>query len=94
MKAAILLQRSIDGADRCAGAMKASCQALIPQARRCEIEIVTAQQQMAAYVGAREFDTISGAVDADQREVTGAAAYVADQNGLAVLQVFIVERER
>ena len=49
-----------------------------------EIEIVAAQQQVLAHGGAREVDQVAFARDADQAEVAGAAADVADQHDLAV----------
>jgi hypothetical protein len=49
-----------------------------------EIEVIAAQQQMLADGGAREVDQIALARDADQAEVAGAAAHVADQHDLAI----------
>ncbi len=50
------------------------------QPGNCEIEIVAAQQQVAAHGGSRELNAIAFAVDAHQSKVAGAAADVADQN--------------
>ena len=58
-----------------------------------QIQIVAAQQQVLADGGAREIDAIAFAGDADQREVAGAAADVADQNRLAVEQAFLRTRQ-
>ena len=49
-----------------------------------EIEIIAAQQQMLADGGAGEIDQIALARDADQAEIAGAAADVADQHDLAI----------
>ena len=58
-----------------------------------EIEIIAAEQQMLADGGAREVDLVAIAGDADQREVAGAAADVADQNDLAVEEQLARARE-
>jgi hypothetical protein len=52
-----------------------------------EIEIVAAQQQVLAHRGAREIDQIALARHADQAEIAGAAAHVADQHRLPVEQL-------
>ena len=52
-----------------------------------EIEIVAAQQQVLAHGGAREVDQVAFARHADQAEIAGAAADVADQHDLAVEQL-------
>ena len=44
---------------------------------------------MLADGGARELDLVAFAVDADQREVAGAAADVADQHHLAVEEALL-----
>ena len=49
-----------------------------------EIEIVAAQQQVLADGGAGEIDQVALARDADEAEVAGAAAHVADQHDLAI----------
>ncbi len=49
-----------------------------------EIQVVAAQQQVLAHGGAREVDQVALARDADQAEIAGAAAHVADQHDLAV----------
>ena len=49
-----------------------------------EIQVVAAQQQMLAHGGAGEIDQVAVARNADQAEVAGAAAHVADQHHLAV----------
>ena len=49
-----------------------------------EIEVVAAQQQVLAHGGAGEVDQVALARDADQAEIAGAAAHVADQHDLAV----------
>src|SRR5579864_7478699 len=58
-----------------------------------QVEVVSAQQQVLADGGAGEIDAVAFARHADQREVAGAAAYVADQHGLAVEQTFLRARE-
>ena len=47
-----------------------------------EVEIVAAEQKMAADGGACELDPVALAVDADQREIAGAAADIADEHRL------------
>ena len=59
-----------------------------------EIEIVAAQQQMLADGGTGEFHPVAIAIDADQREVAGASADVANQNILAVEHSDFCERVR
>ena len=49
-----------------------------------EIEVIAAQQQVLAHGGAREVDQVAFARDADQAEIAGAAAHVADQHDLAI----------
>ena len=49
-----------------------------------EIEVIAAQQEMLAHGGAREVDQIALARDADQAEVAGTAAYVANEHELAI----------
>ena len=49
-----------------------------------EIEIVAAEEEMLADGGAREVDQVAFARDADQAEIAGAAADVADQDDLAI----------
>ena len=49
-----------------------------------EIEVIAAQQQMLANGGAGEVDQVALAGDADEAEVAGAAADVADQDDLAI----------
>ena len=58
-----------------------------------EIEIVAAEQQVLADGGAREVDPVAFARDADQAEVAGAAADVADQHDLAVEELLARARE-
>ena len=58
-----------------------------------EIEIVAAEQQMLADRGAGEIDLVAIARDADQREVAGAAADIADQHDLAVEEQLARARE-
>ncbi len=58
-----------------------------------EIEIVAAQQQMLADGSAREVHQIALAGDANQAEIAGAAADVADQHNLAIEQLLTRLRE-
>ena len=58
-----------------------------------EVEIVAAEQQMLADGGAGEVDLVAIARDANQREVAGAAADVADQHHLAIEQQLAGARE-
>ncbi len=52
-----------------------------------EIQIVAAQQKMLADSSARELDVISLASYADQAEVAGAAAHIADEHNLTIEQL-------
>ena len=63
------------------------------QPRQREIEIVAAQQQVLADGGARELDAVAIARHADQAEVAGAAADVADQHHLAIEEQLARVRE-
>ena len=58
-----------------------------------QIEIVAAEQQVLADGGAREIDAVAFAGDADQAEIAGAAADVADQHHLAVEEQLAGARE-
>ena len=49
-----------------------------------QVEIVAAQQQVLAHRGAREIDQVARARNADEAEIAGASAHVADQHGLPV----------
>ncbi len=52
-----------------------------------EIQVIAAQQQVFAHRGAREVDQVALARHADQAEIAGAAADVADQHDLTVKQL-------
>ena len=78
--------------------------AALPQGKRCselaldqprqrQVEVVAAEQQVLADSGAREFDAIALAVDADQCEVAGAAADIANQYDLPIEQALLRLRE-
>jgi len=54
-----------------------------------EVEVIAAEEQVFADGGAGEFDEVAGAGDFDESEVAGAAADVADENGLAVEELFL-----
>ena len=58
-----------------------------------QVEVVAAEQQVPAHRGAGEVDAVAFARDADQREVAGAAADVADQHVLPVEQHLLRPRE-
>ena len=53
-----------------------------------EVEVVAAEQQVLADGGAGEVDQVALARDADEAEIAGAAADVADQHDLAVEELF------
>ena len=57
-----------------------------------EIEIVTAEQKVLAYGGALKLMLAINQTDTDQAEVGRAAADVADQNQIAIAEVFALSR--
>ena len=65
--------------------MESGCAQLgFHQPRQREIEVIAAQQQVLAHRRAREIHQVALARDADQAEIAGPAAHVADQHDLAV----------
>ena len=57
-----------------------------------EIEIVTTEQKVLAYGGALKLMLAINQTDTDQAEVSRAAADVADQNQIAIAEVFALSR--
>ena len=58
-----------------------------------EIEVIATKEEVFAYGGAREIDLVAFARNADEREVAGTAAHVADEDDLAIEEEAAGSRE-